>query len=59
MSPARLLAGITPDGMSYREHCDVHGASLRHQGRALHTELEAAGLRGRGGAAFRCRANST
>jgi NADH:ubiquinone oxidoreductase subunit F (NADH-binding) len=51
MSAARLLAGITPGGMSYQEHRDAHG-SLRYQGDGLLAQLVDAGLRGRGGAAF-------
>lgn len=52
MRTERLLAGIDPDGMSYQEHCDVHGSSLRHRGDGLRAQLADAGLRGRGGAAF-------
>jgi NADH:ubiquinone oxidoreductase subunit F (NADH-binding) len=52
VSGARLLAGAAADGMTYQEHCDVHGPSLRLQGTELRAQLAAAGLRGRGGAAF-------
>lgn len=53
----RLLQGYRPDGpMSLREHLDRHGAppppGTGRRGRHLIGVVEAAGLRGRGGAAF-------
>jgi len=51
----RLLAGVTNDTMSLARHNSVHGAMPdigRSDGPALIAEVEGAGLRGRGGAAF-------
>ena len=51
----RLLAGVTAEGMSLSRHLSVHGGLPelgRRDGPALIAELERAGLRGRGGAAF-------
>jgi NADH:ubiquinone oxidoreductase subunit F (NADH-binding) len=51
----RLLAGVTADSMSLSRHLSVHGGLPelgRRDGPALIAELERAGLRGRGGAAF-------
>ena len=51
MNQSRLLAGLRSDRLTYPQHCEVHGSS-RIQGAELRSHLSAAGLRGRGGAAF-------
>ena len=56
MSNQRLLAGLVPGrAMSLAEHVAVHGELLDARARgaaALLEDIEASGLRGRGGAAF-------
>jgi NADH:ubiquinone oxidoreductase subunit F (NADH-binding) len=56
MSERRLLAGLVPGrAMSLGEHIAAHGALPDLRGRApadLLADIEASGLRGRGGAAF-------
>ncbi|HVW18400.1 MAG TPA: hypothetical protein VHB30_09135, partial [Solirubrobacteraceae bacterium] len=52
MSLPRLLAGVHPDRpLSHAEHLAAHGPP-GSRGRVLAAEVERAGLRGRGGAAF-------
>ena len=48
----RLLAGATAQGMSLSEHLALHGHPEALDGPTLIAEVERAGLRGRGGAAF-------
>jgi NADH:ubiquinone oxidoreductase subunit F (NADH-binding) len=52
MSAPRLLAGVSAGRMTYAEHRQVHGSSLRFHGAELRAQLAASGLRGRGGGAF-------
>jgi NADH:ubiquinone oxidoreductase subunit F (NADH-binding) len=52
MSTPRLLAGVSAARMTFAEHHEVHGSSLRFHGAELRAQLAASGLRGRGGGAF-------
>jgi NADH:ubiquinone oxidoreductase subunit F (NADH-binding) len=51
-SVQRLLAGVGAGPMSYADHREIHGPSIRFHGSELRTELASCGLRGRGGGGF-------